>query len=94
MAYGDFKDLNGRTAAVKYYVIKHLMLLKIQNMIDINVDLVQWSINFMIATAIANKSAVKNEIISNKDLVKELHKPLINDLDFRYVLFRCIYIHI
>ena len=38
MAYGDFKDLNRRTAAVKYYMIKHLMLLKIQNMIDINVD--------------------------------------------------------
>ena len=75
MAYGDFKDLNGRTAAVKYYVIKHLMLFKIQNMIDINVDLVQWSLNFMIATALANKSAVRNEIISNKDLVKELHIP-------------------
>ena len=39
MAYGDYKDLNGRTAADKYYVKKHLILLKIQNMIDINVDL-------------------------------------------------------
>ena len=39
MAYGDYKDLNGRTAADKYYVKKHLILLNIQNMIDINVDL-------------------------------------------------------
>ena len=33
LAYGGFKDLNRRTAADKYYVIKHLKLLKIQNMI-------------------------------------------------------------
>ena len=32
---------------IKYYVIKHLTLLKIQNMIDINVDLLQWLINFL-----------------------------------------------
>ena len=48
MAYGDFKDLNRRTAANKVYVIKHLVLLKIRNMMDINVDLRQWSINFLI----------------------------------------------
>ena len=41
MAYGDYKDLNGRTAADKYYVKKHLILLNIQNMIDINVDLLR-----------------------------------------------------
>ena len=27
-------------------MIKHLILLKIQNMTDINVDILQWSINF------------------------------------------------
>ena len=48
MAYGDFKDLNRRTAANKVYVIKHLALLKIRHMMDINVDLRQWSINFLI----------------------------------------------
>ena len=31
MAYGDFKDLNKRIR----HVIKHIMLLKIQNMMDI-----------------------------------------------------------
>ena len=36
MAYGDRKDLNGRIFADKYYAIKHLILLKIQNIININ----------------------------------------------------------
>ena len=35
MAYGDFKELPRRTASDKYYMIKHLMLLKIQNILDI-----------------------------------------------------------
>ena len=46
MAYGDFKDLNRRTASNN--IIKHLMLLKIRNMMDINVDLLQWTIKFLI----------------------------------------------
>ena len=35
MAYGDFKDLARRTAPDKICVIKHLILLKIQNIINI-----------------------------------------------------------
>ena len=47
MAYGDFKDLNRiEQLMIKYYTIKHLILLKIQNMMDNNVYLLQWSINF------------------------------------------------
>ena len=38
MTYGGFKDLYTRTA-IKYYVIKHTILLKIQNMIGINAGL-------------------------------------------------------
>ena len=33
---------------IKHCVIKHLILLKIQNMMDINVDLLQCSINHLI----------------------------------------------
>ena len=33
---------------IKYYMIKHLVWLKIQNMIDINVELLQWFIDFLI----------------------------------------------
>ena len=43
MAYGDFKDL---TAADK--VLCDKALLKIQNLMDINVDLLQWFINLLI----------------------------------------------
>ena len=48
MANGDFKDLNRRTAANKVLLDKVLILLKIQNMMDINVDLLQWSIIVLI----------------------------------------------
>ena len=43
MAYGHFKDLNRKTVVDKVLrdVIKHLILLKVQNSIDINVDLLQ-----------------------------------------------------
>ena len=44
MAYGDFKHLNRKTFADKYYAINHLILLKIQNMMDIIVSLLQWFI--------------------------------------------------
>ena len=33
---------------IKYYVIKHLIQLKTPNMMDINVDLLQWFISFLI----------------------------------------------
>ena len=47
MAYGDFKDLNRRTFADKLLSDKALILLKIQNMMDVNGDLLQWFINFL-----------------------------------------------
>ena len=59
-------------------------------MIDINVDLLQWSINLLIktsggGTAYANKSAIKNENISNKELAEELYKPIIRKFNKRKV---------
>ena len=48
MAYQDFKDLNKIPAADKVLRDKAFMLLKIQNMMDINVDLLQWSIDLLI----------------------------------------------
>ena len=62
---------------IKYYVIKHLILLKMQNMMDINVDLPQWFIIF--------GETRKNEIISNKVLPEELHKPIIRKMEKRKV---------
>ena len=56
-------------------MIKHLVLLKIQNMMDTNTDLLQWFINFL--NRKTSGGTVKNEIISNKELAEELHKPVI-----------------
>ena len=58
---------------IKYYVINHLILLKIQNMMDINVNLLRWSINLFIKKT--SGSAIEN--ISNKELAEELHKQII-----------------
>ena len=47
MAYGDFNNLTGRRASDKILrFITHLILLKIQNMMEINVEMLQWSTRF------------------------------------------------
>ena len=50
MAYGDFKDLTRRIAFDKILHDKafNINILKIQKMMDINGDLLQWFINFLI----------------------------------------------
>ena len=60
---------------IKYCVIKHLILLKIKNMMDIKGVLRQWFLNFLIKQT--SGGTVKNENISNRELVEELHKPII-----------------
>ena len=53
IAYCDFKDLNIRAALDKICVTKHLVLLKIQNMMDIKVELLQWSIDFLMKNSLS-----------------------------------------
>ena len=56
-------------------------------MMDINVDLLQWSIIFIDKKA--SGSRIKNENISNKELVEELHKSIIskfNKKKYTYLL--------
>ena len=50
MAYKDFKVKGFLELELpnKYYIIKHFILLNIQNIMDINADLLQWFINFSI----------------------------------------------
>ena len=69
---------------MKYCIIKHLILLKIQNMMDVNAELLhKWFIIFLIKKSsgrdatLANKCSFKNEIILNKELAEELQKPFI-----------------
>ena len=56
-------------------MIKRLILLKIQNIMDIKEVLFQWFINSL--TKKTSGSGIKNENISNKKLTEELHKPII-----------------
>ena len=48
IAYEAYKYLTRKTASDKILRVKHLILLRIQNSIDINVGLLQWLINFLI----------------------------------------------
>ena len=68
---------------IKYYVIKHLILLKIQNMMDINVDLLQASMVYKFFDKKTSGSGIKNENISNKQLAEELHKQVIRKFNKR-----------
>ena len=76
MAYPDFKGLTRRTASDKLLYDKAYD--KIQNMMDINAEMFQWFINFLIkktsGATHTNKfagSAVKSKIISNQKLAEE-----------------------
>ena len=75
MAYGDFKDLTRRTASDKILRDKAFNIAKIWNMMDIKVDLLQWSKTFLIKKT--SGSGIKNENISNKELAEKLHKLII-----------------
>ena len=71
-------------------MIKHIILLKIQNMMDINTDLLQWC-----TTSGANTSAtctnkfasgaIKSEIMQNQESVEELSKPITRTFEKRKV---------
>ena len=67
MAYGDFKDLHKRYLLRKYYLIKQLTLLKIQNMMGIKEVLLRWFIKLLNKknSGGAVKSYVKNYVKSS-----------------------------
>ena len=72
IAYGDFKYLTRRTASDDVLRDKAFTLLKIRTMMCIKGVLLQWSINcFDKKTSVW---AIKNKIMSNKELAEELHK--------------------
>ena len=63
---------------IKYCIIKHLILLKFQNMMDIKeVCFFWWFINVLSISG----EAVKNEIVSSKELAEQLHKPIIRKIN-------------
>ena len=83
MAYGDFKDLNRRTAADKVWRDKAFNIAK-----NPNYDGYQRGLASMVYEFFDKKtsgSGIKNENISNKQLAKELHKPVIRKFNKRKV---------
>ena len=70
MVYGDLRDLHRTTASGKYYVRKHLISLKIQNMMDVNVALLQEFTIFLIKHFLV---VVVNVLVKAKSC-----KPVIN----------------
>ena len=52
-------------------------------MMDINVDLLQWFINFFEKTT--SGSGIKNENMSDQQLAEELYKPIIRNFGKRKV---------
>ena len=75
MAYGDFKDLNRRAFAV----MKHLILLKIKNMMDIKEVLLQCFINSLIKKLLVKVLQMKTFLIKNcwKNYTSQLLENLI-----------------
>ena len=79
MAYGDFKDLNRRTAADKVLRDKVFSIAK-----NLKYDGSQRELASMVYKPFDNETSsgtVKNEDISNKELAKELHKSIIREFE-------------
>ena len=83
MAYGDFKYLNRRTAAHKVLHDKAFNIAK-----NPKFDVYQRGLASMVYQFFNKKTSdetMKNEIISNKELSEELHKPIIKKFNKRKV---------
>ena len=68
---------------IKYYKIKRLIFLKVQNMMDIKGVLLQWFINFLIKKT--SVSSIKNENMSDQQLTEELLNSVIKKFNKRKV---------
>ena len=75
MAYEDFKYLNRRATADKVLHNKALNIAKISKYGRYQRGLSSLVYKFLIKKLLVEQ--FKNEIISNKDLAEELHKPII-----------------
>ena len=89
MAYGDFKDFTRRTASDKILRDKVFNIAKNSKYDGCKSEITSQIFKFFnkktfsgVAT-LANKSAIKNENMSNNKLVEELHKPIIRKLNER-----------
>ena len=77
MAYGDFEDLTRRTALDKILRDKAFNIAKNPKFDGYQRKLA--SLVYKFFDKKTSGSGIKNQIVSNKELVKELHKPNINE---------------
>ena len=91
MTYGDFKDSNRRTIADKVLRDKAFNIAKNSKYDGYQVGLASMVYKYFDRkkASLVDKSTfggtVKNEIISNKELAEELHKPIIRTFETRKV---------
>ena len=90
VTYRDFKDLPRsllNSFWLKYCVIKQSILLEIQNLMDINADLLQWFIIFLIKglLLLTKGGTIESEIMSNQQLADQLYKTTIRNFKKRKV---------
>ena len=83
MTYGDFKDLNRRTAADKVLCDKAFNIVRNSKYDEYQHEFASMVNKFLIKRT--SGRTVKNEIISNKELAEELHKPIIRTFTQRKV---------
>ena len=84
MAYDDFKDLYRRTASDKILHDKASHIAK-----NLKYDGYQCRLASMVYKFFDKKTSdngIKNENISNKELAKELHKPIIKNEKYTHLL--------
>ena len=77
MAYGDFEDLNRRTFAHKVLQDKAFNVAKDSKYDGYQYWHVCWHIDIEFFDKKSSGSGINSEIISNKELGEELHKPII-----------------
>ena len=61
---------------IKYCVVKHLIFLKLRNMMDININFLQCSMNILIKKILL-VLVLKIRIFQTTELAEKLHKPII-----------------
>ena len=85
MGYGDFKDLNRRTAADKVLRDKAFDIAKNRKYDGYQGGLASMVYNFFVKKT--SGGTVKNKIISNKELADELHKSIIRKFEKTYSIY-------
>ena len=71
---------------MKFEEIKHLMLKKIQNMMDVKEVLLLWFIKFLIERFLVEQLNIC-QYMSNQQLAEELHKSIFEKLKKKSLFF-------